>query len=81
MTTSTTHTHKIGDGAIVPLAFCYSCGIGLGAIDGEITGYEGPNYVIRLDHADARSNRESCNPAGACSVWDETEINELAWVL
>ncbi|WP_433541157.1 hypothetical protein ACQP10_08510 [Streptosporangium sandarakinum] len=77
----TVHTLKVGEGVILPLAFCYACGVGLGVIVGEITGYEGPDYVVRLDHADDRLGRDSCNPAGSSSVWSEAEISELVWVL
>lgn len=76
-----TRKYKIGDGAIVPLPFCLACGVGLGAIDGEIIGYEGDDYVLRLDHSDDSIGRPSCNTGGSGSVYAESELDELAWLL
>lgn len=73
--------YLVGHGAIVPLPFCLACGAGLGAIEGQITGHEGPDYVIRLDHRDDRSGRSSCNTAGVGSVWTQAEIDALTWLL
>ncbi|MEU4405038.1 hypothetical protein AB0F88_10965 [Streptosporangium sp. NPDC023963] len=66
---------------ILPLPFCLACGVGLGAIDGEITGYEGSDYVVRIDHSDDDIGRPSCNTGGVRSVWTQAEVDELMWVL
>ncbi|GAA1749537.1 hypothetical protein GCM10009734_66770 [Nonomuraea bangladeshensis] len=65
----------------MPLPFCLACGLALGAIEAEVVGYEGDDYVLRVDHTDDRRGLLSCNTGGSRSVWTSAEVEALTWVV